>query len=116
LRLTADRPVLQADGQDLSFIAVEALDEKGRFQPNAEQEVQFAISGPGTIAAVGNGDGQDAATYHGDRRKLFQGRALIVVRTSKLSGPIHLTAAAPGLTAGAIDIRATAAVPRPELR
>jgi len=116
LRLTADRPVLQADGQDLSFITVEALDAEGRFQPDAEQEVQFAISGPGVIAAVGNGDGQDSATYHGDRRKLFQGRALVVVRTSKLSGPIHLTASTPGLTAGVVDIRAKAADPRPELR
>ena len=49
---------------------------EGRFQPDAEQEVQFAISGHGMIAAVGNGDGKDGATYQGDRRKLFQGRAL----------------------------------------
>jgi beta-galactosidase len=116
LRLTADRAVLQADGQDLSFITVEALDADGRFQPDAEQEVQFAISGPGTIAAVGNGDGQDSATYQGDRRKLFQGRALVLVRTSKLSGPIHLTAASSGLNAGVIDIQARAAGPRSELR
>ena len=36
-----------------------------------DQEVQFEISGPGVIAAVGNGDGQDADSYHGDRRKLL---------------------------------------------
>ena len=59
LRLTADRSVLQADGQDLSFITVEALDSEGHLQPNADQEIQFSISGPGTIVAVGNGDGQD---------------------------------------------------------
>jgi hypothetical protein len=28
-----------------------------------KQEVQFAISGHGMIAAVGNGDGKDGATY-----------------------------------------------------
>ena len=116
LRLTADRTTLQADGQDLSFIAVEAVDADGRFQPDADQEVQFAIGGPGLIAAVGNGDGQDAATYHGDRRKLFQGRALIVVRTSKQSGPIHLTAAAAGLSDGTVEIQAKAPEMRPELR
>jgi beta-galactosidase len=116
LRLTADHTKLQADGQDLSFISVEAVDADGRFQPDADQEVQFAISGPGLIAAVGNGDGQDAATYHGDRRKLFQGRALIVVRTSKQSGPIHLTATTSGLSDGTIEIQAKAADQRPELR
>jgi beta-galactosidase len=116
LGLTADRSVLQGDGQDLSFITVEALDAEGRFQPNAEQEVQFAISGPGIIAAVGNGDSQDGATYHGDRRKLFQGRALVVVRTSRQGGPIHLSATTPGLSTAGIDIQARAADPRPELR
>jgi hypothetical protein len=62
---------------------VEPLSGEGRFQPDAEQEVPFAISGHGMIAAVGNGDGKDGPTYHGDRRKLFQGRALVVVRTSR---------------------------------
>jgi beta-galactosidase len=116
LRLTADRTALQADGQDLSFITVEAVDAEGRFQPDANQEVQIAINGSGEIAAAGNGDGQDTATYHGDRRKLFQGRALVVVRTSRQGGPIHLTATAPGLSDGTTDIQAMAATPRPELR
>ena len=116
LQLTADRTVLQADGQDLSFITVEAVDADGRFQPVADQEVQFTLSGPGVIAGVGNGEGKDAAAYQGDRRKLFQGRALVVVRTSKHGGPIHLTATAPGLSEGTIDIHARAENSRPELR
>src|SRR6185437_914589 len=41
LRLTADRKILQADGGDLSFITVEALDAQGRLQPNATAEVKF---------------------------------------------------------------------------
>ncbi|PYT52479.1 MAG: hypothetical protein DMG56_02805 [Acidobacteria bacterium] len=73
--------------------SAEALDVEGRFQPDAGQEVQFAISGHGMIAAVGNG--KDGATYQGDRCKLFQGRALVVVRTSRQGGPIHLTARLP---------------------
>jgi beta-galactosidase len=116
LQLTADRNALQADGQDLSFVTVEALDMEGRLKPDADQEVQFAISGPGVIAAVGNGDGEDSASYQSDRRKLFQGRAQVVVRTSKHGGPIHLTATAPGLSAAAIDIKASLADPHPELR
>jgi beta-galactosidase len=87
LRITADRTAVQADGQDLAFLVVEAVDTAGRLQPHADQDVQFSISGPGVIAAVGNGDGQDDASYLGERRKLFQGRALVVVRTSKLQNP-----------------------------
>jgi beta-galactosidase len=116
LRLTADRTVLQADGQDLSFITVEALDAEGRFQPDVDQEVQFAISGPGVIAAVGNADGKDSASYQADRRRLFQGRALVVVRTSHKTGLIHLTAAAPGLHEGVVDIQSKTANQALELR
>ena len=116
VRLTADRTALQADGQDLSFITLEAVDRKGQIDPNANQEVQFAIKGPAVIAAVGNGDGQDTAAYQGNQCKLFHGRALVVVRTSKQEGVIHLTATTPGLSKGVVDIHATAATPRPELR
>ena len=56
LRLTADRTTIHADGQDLSFVTVEALDASGLVQPNAEQDIEFAVSGPGVIAGVGTGD------------------------------------------------------------
>ena len=95
---------------------MEALDAEGRFQPNADQEVQFAMSGPGVIAAVGNGDGRDADSYQGTRRKLYQGRALVVVRTSKQGGEIRLTGEAQGLASAAITIEAKASGDRAELR
>lgn len=116
LRLTPDRIVIGADGQDLSFVTVEAVDAQGRLQPHADQEVHFAIGGPGVIAAVGNGDGQDPASYQGDRRKLYQGRALVVIRSSKQPGPITVTASAQGLTNGVGTIQTQAMEPRAELR
>ncbi len=116
LRLGADREVVQADGQDLSFVTVEAADAEGLLQPLADQEVQFSINGPGVIAPVGNADGKDESAYQGDRRRLFRGRALVVVRTSKQSGRITVTARAPGLSSGVVTIRAEAVAPRAELR
>ncbi len=108
--------MVQADGQDLSFLTVEAVDAEGRLEPHADQEVQFSVSGPGVIAAVGNGDGQDSDSYQGDRRKLFQGRALVVVRTTRQSGPISVTAKAPGLSDGSALIQAKETKQREELR
>lgn len=105
LRLSADRSALQADGQDLSFVTVEALDAQGRFQPNAAQEIEFTISGPGIIAAVGNGAGRGDDPYQGRHRKLFNGRAVVVVRTTRASGTINLTASAPGLKNTSLMLR-----------
>ena len=116
LRLTPDRGVLQADGQDLSFVSVEAVDAQGQAQPNAAQQIRFVISGPGAIAAVGNGDGTSTERYQGDRRKLFNGRALVVVRTSRTPGSIRLTASAPGLRAADVTLQTQRPSPSPEVR
>ena len=116
LRLIPDRTVVHADGEDLSFVAVEAVDAEGRLEAHADQEVEFSVNGPGVIAAVGNGDGQDDASYQGSKRKLFQGRALVVVRTSRQSGPIVITAKIAGLSDGSATIQSKAAEERAELR
>lgn len=107
---------MRADGQDLAFFTVEAVDAQGQIQPNADHKVQFAIVGPGTIAAVGNGDGKSNERYQGDQRALFNGRALVVVRTSRTPGSIHLTASVPGLNPAAATVKAQRVSPDPEVR
>jgi beta-galactosidase len=116
LRLTADRNLLQANGEDLSFVTVEAVDAQGRLQPNAAAEVQFSVGGGGKIVAVGNGDGMSQEPYQGDHRALFQGRALVVIRTSRTAGSIRLAASVPGMTADQITIRTQPASPGTELQ
>jgi len=115
LRLKADRTMLQADGEDLSFVTVEAVDANGRTVPGADQEVQFNLSGSGMIAAVGNGDGQDTGSYHSDRRKLYYGRALVVIRTSKQTGRAILSAKAAGLHDASLTFEIKATPPQPEI-
>jgi beta-galactosidase len=91
------------------------VDAKGQPDLHADKEVHFEISGPGVIAAVGNGDGKDPESYHGDRRKLYQGRALVVIRTSRQSGAINLTVKGSGLSDGSVTVDSTAAETHAEL-
>ena len=116
LHLVADRSALHADGEDLSFITVEAQDEQGRLQPNAADDVHFTIEGPGKIVAVGSGDQKSTESYQGDHRMLFHGRALVVVRASRQSGAITVTAKSAGLGSRSVTIQAKAAAERAELR
>jgi beta-galactosidase len=113
LRLTVDRPTLHADGQDLAFVAVEAIDALGRPQPTADQEVTVALTGPGAIAAVGNADQTSDEPYVGTSYRLFQGRALIVVRASRQAGSLTLNVHAEGLepTSATIATRPGSTVP-----
>ena len=116
LRVTADRTEIEANGEDLSYVTVEAVDAKGHLDMQANKEVRFEISGPGIIAAVGNGDGQDTDSYSSDRRKLYQGRALVVIRASRRAGPIKLTVKNSGLSSGSLTINAKTAQPHAELQ
>jgi beta-galactosidase len=116
LRLIADRTTINADGEDLSYVTVEAVDAKGRADQNANQEVEFEISGAGSIAAVGNGDAQDPDSYHSNQRKLYQGRALVVIRSSRQAGRINLTAKSAGLSAASLTIDDKAAQVQPALQ
>jgi beta-galactosidase len=97
LRLTADRTNVHADGSDLAFVTIEAVDRRGVWQPASTAEVKFSVEGAGALAAVGNGDMTAMASYAGDAFPLFQGRALAVVRTKKSAGRIVLRATAAGL-------------------
>ncbi len=75
LRLTPDRATITADGEDLSFIAVESVDAEGNFQPNGDQAVSFDVSGAGAMAAVASGDLSGTEGYQDHQRRLFHGRA-----------------------------------------
>jgi beta-galactosidase len=110
VRLVADRSRITADGQDLCFVTVEAIDRAGNFQPNGDQSVTFNISGPGVIAGIGSGDYSQEQMYQGTHRLLFHGRAEAVIRSGRNAGIITLTAAAPGLITGSVDIESRPAV------
>ena len=104
LKLTADRVALNANGQDLSFVTVEVVDKGGLPRPDASHEVTFSLSGPGTIAAVGSANMFSEEPYQGTQRKLFNGKALVVVRTTRTAGAIRLTAGASGLKPATLAI------------
>ena len=56
LQLSADRNVINADGQDVSVFTVSAVDAQGRIVPVAGNKIHFSVEGAGKIIGVGNGD------------------------------------------------------------
>jgi len=106
LRLTPDRDHLSADGEDLSFILVEAFDRNGIPCPLADQLVQFSVDGPGRIAGVGNGNPLSLEPFQADFRKLFNGKALLIVRADKGgAGEVTINAESEGLEPARVKIR-----------
>jgi beta-galactosidase len=90
-KLKADQETLKANGQDLVFVTIELIDEKGIMQPNASNLLEFSLDGPGEIIGVGNADLNDTDSYVGKTRKAWKGRSLVVIRSTHDSGVIRLS-------------------------
>ena len=106
IRLTPDREEIEAKPGDLCFVTVEVVDGTGRVDPNAEAPIFFTVQGPGSVAAVGNGNPVSEESYRGNQRKAFQGRCLVVVKADGTPGAIRLRAQADGLDVAEVTIHA----------
>lgn len=105
IRLTVDRSVLKAGGQDLAFLTVEVLDAAGRVVPSATDRVTYSISGSAALAGIGSADLTTTESYRANPRKTFQGRALVVVRAAATPGEATLAASAPGLSPATVKLQ-----------
>jgi beta-galactosidase len=105
VKLTADRSVIQADGDDLSFVTVRIEDQHGNLCPMAENLVHFAVTGAGTIAGVDNGNAATEEPFQADYRKAFSGMALVIVRSKPgEAGGIKIVATGEGLAKDTIEV------------
>ncbi len=98
IRMIPDRSSIAADGQDLSFVRVEVVDKAGQLQPNADAKIHFTLTGPGTIAGLGNANLKDETPYQGVDCRAYHGGALVVLRSSHQAGSLDLKADAKDLT------------------
>jgi beta-galactosidase len=97
LVLTPDRMKLKAGRDDLSYVMAQIVDEHGEPVPDAVVPVSFSVSGSGEIAAVGNANPKDVASFRQPRRDTFHGACVVIVRPSGKAGSIEVRAEAPGL-------------------
>ena len=90
LRLTADRNVIAAGGQDLAYITVEVVDKDGRVCPDAAIPCEAVVKGQGQLMAFASADLKDREPKTSSRVTTWKGRALLVVRSSKTSGKAQI--------------------------
>lgn len=106
IALVADRSNIKADGKDLSFVTVKILDKDGNVVPNADNKVDFKLTGAGFIAGVDNGDENNHDPFKADYRSAFHGLALAIIQSKGSAGDIKLVATSPGLDMAAITVKA----------
>lgn len=104
IKLTADRNRIKANGKDLSFVTIEVVDENGIPVPTADNLMDFSVSGDGFITGTDNGDPTDSVSLKKPQRKLFNGKAVVIIQSGKKPGKITFTVKTERLKSATLDI------------
>ena len=104
LRLTSSVPALKADGEDLAYITVQAVDKAGNPVPYANEMVNFKVKGDGRYRAAANGDPTSLDLFHLPRMPLFSGACTAILQSGDKAGTVTLTATAKGMKPATITL------------
>ncbi len=89
-------PEWKADGMDLQYLTVRAVDSKGRTVLADTSLVNISLSGPASLVALDNGDHYTSELFTSDivSKRLYQGTLQVILRSQRAS-------------AGTVSVRAT---------
>jgi beta-galactosidase len=106
LSMSADRPVISADGKDLTFVTVKIEDKDKLMVPRSDNQLDFSIEGPGRIVATDNGDATSHESFQAKSKKAYNGLCLVIIAADKnASGSITLKAASKGLKGSSVSVQ-----------
>jgi beta-galactosidase len=106
VRLSPEKSELKADGDDLLYIPVALVDAAGEVRPTQKAEISINVSGPATLLGFGNADPFNPRGYTTKEHNTYQGRALVVLRSTGGEGKISLIASARDLPDAVVTLRA----------
>ncbi len=104
LVLSTEKAEIIANHDDSTVVVVEVVDKDGNYVTNSTIDVDFAVSGVGSIKGVGNGNPQSVEHDKLPTRKLFAGKAIVIIEGTFKAGDITLTASANDVEAESITI------------
>ena len=98
LKMVVENPEdWKADGMDLQYVKVYAVDNKGRVVLDTKDEVTFKVSGAARLIAVDNGDHFTDELFTGNTKKLHKGFIMAILRSDRSGGEVVITASSKGL-------------------
>lgn len=113
LTLAPEKESLKADGRDLLYVAVGAVDKDGYPVENANNRVQVRVTGAGRLEGLDNGNSTDFDQYKCVSRRLFSGKLMAVIAAKTEPGEIHIEVSSAGLEPESLVLTAKKAEVRP---
>jgi beta-galactosidase len=104
--LTAVSDHVGSGFDDVVQVRATVVDANDVRVPRASQELTFAVSGPGEIVAVDNGDLVSHEAFQSKSRAAYDGTVVAYVRGRAKVGVVRVTASADGLKSGTTALSA----------
>ncbi|MFI3326212.1 MAG: glycoside hydrolase family 2 TIM barrel-domain containing protein [Clostridia bacterium] len=102
--LSADKTDLIADNDDSAFITVEVVDKDGNYVTDSSIDIDFTIKGSATVKGTGNGDPKSLEHDKLPKRKLFAGKAMVIVESTFENSEIEVIASSNGVNSASVKL------------
>lgn len=98
LKIEPETSEWYADGMDLKYLNVTAVDAKGRTVPDYDEPLTVDVTGAATLLALDNGDHYTDELFTGiNTKKMRGGRMQVILRSGRQAGQVKVKAATPKL-------------------
>ena len=105
IKLTPDRSILKADGEDLCYLNVSLTDKDGNPVPADSRLVHVKVSGAGSFKAIANGDPTCLESFQEPQMHLFSGQLTVLVQSGSEPGEITVEVSGKGVKKAVVKIR-----------
>ena len=105
IRLTPDREVLKADGEDLCYVNVSLVDKDGNPVPVDSRLVKVKVTGTGSFKAIANGDPTCLEPFQQPKMHLFSGQLTVLVQAASQPGDITVEVTGKGVKKAIMKIK-----------
>ena len=108
LRMEAETPAgWRADGMDLQYIRITAVDKKGRPVLTYDEPLTLQVEGAARLVALDNGDHYTSDLFYGvTSKQMYQGRMQIILRSNREPGNVAVKVTSVGLK-GTLKLKTT---------
>lgn len=104
LKLTADRKIIKADRNDLSFVKIEVVDAKGIVVPSDSTQLKISVIGSGELVGSGNANPYDLKSVNRTVISTYKGKAQAIIRPLNKKGKINVKVSCAGLSLAEVTI------------
>jgi beta-galactosidase len=106
LQLMAESTTVEAGRRGIVYVQVSALDENGILVNRSSDDLSVVVEGAGEVLAAGNANPKLEGSIQDDKMKLFNGKGLIVVRSTGDEGTIRISVKSAELSSESVTINA----------